>query len=149
MHFLPQDRENVTSWLLLRLENCLFLCGWSWIYLKMERWFIVWILGHQAIAKFQLQPVFPLSGINSIQIILFESWIRKLYFFFFFFSNSQNSQWCWLCNNHYWEKSRKPACCHANGVTELVTSVWACFVWLVERHRCAYTLYIRGEGRVF
>lgn len=22
------------------------------------------------------------------------------------------------CINHYWEKSRKPACCHANGVSE-------------------------------
>lgn len=63
-----------------------------------------------------------------------------------FHSLIHNSQWCWLCNNHYWEKSRQPACCHANGVTELVTSVWACFVWLVECHRGAYTLYIRVKG---
>lgn len=111
----------------------------------LEEW-VPWILELQAVtAQFHSGSVrFPFvwDKLNTTWFFFTPRSVR----YTCFHSLIHNSQWCWLCNNHYWEKSRRPACCHANGVTELVTSVWACFVWLVECHRGAYTLYIRVKG---
>lgn len=144
-HFLPRDWKT-DELVALQVKKLSFSLGLELDYLERE---LVYCLNIGTSDYSQVSICNPFSlclGINLMQSDSLNP--KSLSYTSFSKPNSQNSR-CWLCINHYWEKSHKPACCHANGVTELVTSVWACFVWLVECHHCAYTLYIRVEGRVF
>lgn len=81
--FLPREREKLKIWLLLRLENCPFLCAWRWVYL--EKVLVYLNIGTSSYLQpnLNLQPIFPWSWDKLDTKWLFESQIPKSHFFFF------------------------------------------------------------------
>lgn len=140
--FLPRDRHNQRSWS-LRLENCLSVSGavFTWRVSSLN----IGISGCYSAVSGSVPFPFVWGKLDTTWFFFNPKSVRCTCFH----SLILNSQWCWLCNNHYWEKI--PSTC-------LLPCQWSdwtgdiCVSMLRVAGRmppwCIHFVH-QGEGRVF